>query len=92
MAYGRRKIIIGTVVSDKNRGFRVVEEKIRVLGHPLYKKFVEKSRKFHASDPKEISKLGDIVRIQECRPISKTIRWKILEVISDEKEKESDTD
>lgn len=89
MAYARRKNIIGSVVSDKNRKFRVVEEKVRVLGHPLYKKYVRKTRRFHVSDPKEISKLGDVVEIQECKPISKTIRWKVVKVVSTEW-KESD--
>lgn len=83
--YSHRKIIIGKVVSDKNSKFRVVEEKARVIGHPLYKKLVEKTRKFHVSDPEGISKVGDLVKIQESRPISKTIRWRILEVVSSEK-------
>ena len=43
--YSHRKIIVGKVVSDKNNKFRVVEEKARVIGHPLYKKLVEKTRK-----------------------------------------------
>ncbi len=85
--YSHRKIIVGNVVSDKNDKFRVVEEKARVVGHPLYRKLVEKTRKFHVSDPEGISKVGDLVKIQECRPISKTIRWKILEVVSSEREK-----
>ena len=85
--YSHRKIIVGNVVSDKNDKFRVVEEKARVVGHPLYRKLVEKTRKFHVSDPEWISKVGDLVKIQECRPISKTIRWKILEVVSSEREK-----
>lgn len=87
--YSRRKVIIGTVVSDKNKGFRIVEEKARVVGHPLYKKLVVKTKRFHVTDPKEISKVGDLVKIQECRPISKTIRWRVLEVVS-LKKKESD--
>lgn len=87
--YSHRKIIIGNVVSDKNERFRVVEEKARVVGHPLYKKLIEKTVKYHVSDPKGISKVGDLVKIQECRPISKTIRWKILEVVSS-REKEGE--
>lgn len=83
--YSHRKIIIGKVVSDKNSKFRVVEEKARVIGHPLYKKLVEKTRRFHVSDPEGISKVGDLVKIQECKPISKTIRWRILEIVSSEK-------
>jgi len=90
--YSRRKVVVGTVVSDKDRKFRVVEERARVIGHPLYKKSVEKTRKFHVSDLKEISKIGDSVRIQECKPVSKTIRWKILGIISSGKGKESDAD
>lgn len=80
-----KKEIVAKVVSDKNKNMRVVEEKIRVIGHPLYRKLVNKTRKFHAFDEKNETKLGDIVKIQESRPYSRTVHWKIIEVLSPEK-------
>jgi len=78
MSINRRKIINGVVVSDKNANFRVIEEKRKVIGHVLYKKQVTKTKRLHAHDPNNISKVGDNVKIQECRPLSATIRWKII--------------
>jgi small subunit ribosomal protein S17 len=46
--------------------------------HPLYKKFIRRSKKYAAHDPENRSKVGDTVRIQECRPISKSKRWEVL--------------
>lgn len=77
-----KKIIVAKVISDKNKNMRVVEEKIRVIGHPLYRKLVNKTRKFHAFDEKNETKLGDIVKIQESRPYSATVHWKIIEILS----------
>jgi len=84
MSLTRKKNVIGKVVSDKNNNFRVIEEKIRVIGHPLYRKLVNKTRKFHAFDEKNETKLGDIVRIEESRPYSRTVHWKIIEKMSPE--------
>jgi small subunit ribosomal protein S17 len=55
-----------------------VERKVK---HPLYGKFVKKSTKFHAHDEKNECSIGDTVRIMETRPISKTKRWRLVEVI-----------
>lgn len=79
-----KKVVVAKVISDKNINMRVVEEKIRVIGHPLYRKLVNKTRKFHAFDEKNETKIGDIVKIQESRPYSKTVHWKIIEVLSPE--------
>lgn len=79
-----KKVITAKVVSDKNINMRVVEEKIRVIGHPLYRKLVNKTRKFHAYDENNESKVGDIVKIQESRPYSRTVHWKIIEILSPE--------
>jgi len=79
-----KKVVIGTVISDKNAKFRVVEEKIRVIGHPLYRKFVNKTRKYHAYDEENQSKLGDMVKIIESKPYSKTVCWKITEIVHSE--------
>ena len=55
-----------------------VEGKVK---HPLYGKFVKKSTKFHAHDDKNECSIGDTVRIMETRPLSKTKRWRLVEVI-----------
>ncbi len=80
MSQENRKMITATVVSDKNKNFRVVEQKIRVIGHRLYRKLVNKTRKFHAYDEENKTKVGDVVTIQESRPYSATVRWKIVSV------------
>ena len=67
----------GVVVSDKNDKTIVVRVERRVM-HPMYKKIIRRSSKFHAHDPENSHKTGDIVRIRECRPISKLKRWEVL--------------
>jgi len=79
-----KKVVVGKVISDKNSKFRVIEEKIRVIGHPLYRKFVNKTRKYHAYDEENKSKLGDTVKIIESKPFSKTTCWKIIGIIQSE--------
>ncbi|MCK5848399.1 MAG: 30S ribosomal protein S17 [Caldisericia bacterium] len=80
MSQENRKMITATVISDKNKNFRVVEQKIRVIGHKLYRKLVNKTRKFHAYDEENKTKVGDVVTIQESKPYSATVRWKIVSV------------
>ncbi len=72
-----KRILQGTVVSDKNNQTVVVNVERQVM-HPLYKKYIGRSKKYHAHDEKNQFKAGDIVRIQECRPISKLKRWEVL--------------
>jgi small subunit ribosomal protein S17 len=67
----------GVVVSDKQDKTVVVKVERRVM-HPLYKKFIKRSKKFAAHDPENTCKEGDKVRIRECRPISKRKRWEVL--------------
>tara|TARA_X000000368_G_scaffold73739_1_gene54224 strand:- start:331 stop:540 length:210 start_codon:yes stop_codon:yes gene_type:complete len=55
--------------------------------HPKYGKYINLSSKYHVHDEKEVSKEGDLVIIQECRPLSKTKSWKLLEVIKKEANK-----
>ena len=55
-----------------------VERKVK---HPIYGKFVKKTTKFHAHDEKNECSIGDVVRIMETRPLSKTKRWRLVEVI-----------
>ena len=72
-----RRVLQGVVVSDKaDKSIDVrVERRVR---HPIYKKIIRRSSKVMALDPSNRCKEGDIVRIQECRPISKNKRWELL--------------
>ncbi|MEJ2119437.1 MAG: 30S ribosomal protein S17 [Alphaproteobacteria bacterium] len=72
-----RRVMRGVVVSDKQDKTVVVKVERRVM-HPLYKKFIKRSKKFAAHDPENACKEGDKVRIRECRPISKRKRWEVL--------------
>ncbi len=72
-----RRVMQGVVVSDKQDKTVVVKVERRVM-HPLYKKFIKRSKKFAAHDPENTCKEGDKVRIRECRPISKRKRWEVL--------------
>lgn len=76
----KRKIRVGTVVSDKMQKSIVVSVKRRVL-HPKYKKYIIRTKKYMAHDENEIAKNGDVVRIMETRPLSKLKRWRLVEVI-----------
>lgn len=72
-----KRILQGTVVSDKNDKTVVVEVERRYT-HPLYKKVVRRSKKYHAHDESNTAKTGDRVRIQETAPISKNKRWTLV--------------
>ncbi len=69
-----KRILQGVVVSDKNDKTIVVEVERRYT-HPLLKKTVRRSKKYHAHDEKNVFKIGDLVSIEESRPISKNKRW-----------------
>jgi len=71
---------VGQVVSIKMTKTIVVEVSRRVP-HPLYKRIVNKRKKFYAHDEAASAKLGDVVRIIECRPLSRLKRWRLAEVI-----------
>lgn len=72
-----RRILQGTVVSDKNDKTITVLVSRRVM-HPVYKKFITRSKKYAAHDEENRFKTGDQVRIQECRPISKSKTWEVV--------------
>jgi small subunit ribosomal protein S17 len=73
-----KRILQGTVESAKND--KTVSVKVeRTFRHPLYKKTVRKSAKYAAHDANSTCKVGDKVRIQECRPMSKTKSWIVIE-------------
>ena len=76
-----KRILQGVVVSDKNDKTIVVRVERR-LTHPVLKKTVRLSKKYHAHDEKNDAKVGDIVRIQETRPISRQKRWMLLEKVA----------
>ena len=71
---------IGSVVSNKMAKTIVVEVTRRVP-HPMYKRIVTKRKKFYAHDEQETANVGDVVRIIECRPMSKLKRWALGEVV-----------
>ncbi len=75
-----RKTRTGVVTSDKmDKTITVAVE--RKVKHPIYGKFVKKTTKFHAHDEKGECGIGDIVKIMETRPLSKTKRWRLVEVV-----------
>jgi small subunit ribosomal protein S17 len=72
-----KRVLYGTVVSDKNDKTVVVRVDRRFT-HPLFKKTVRRSKKYHAHDPDNQYKVGDAVVIQESAPISKAKRWVVV--------------
>ncbi len=75
-----RKTRIGVVTSDKMAKTITVAVE-RKVKHPIYGKFVKKTSKFHAHDEKNEATTGDLVRIMETRPLSKTKRWRLVEIV-----------
>ena len=75
-----RKIRIGVVTSNKMAKTITVAVE-RKVKHPIYGKFVKKTTRFHAHDEKNECSIGDTVRIMETRPLSKTKRWRLVEVV-----------
>jgi small subunit ribosomal protein S17 len=77
---GRRKLRTGVVVSDKMDKTVLVriDRKVR---HPLYRKTVARSNKLAADDPSNDAHVGDTVRVMETRPLSKTKRWRVVEIV-----------
>jgi small subunit ribosomal protein S17 len=75
-----RKSRVGVVSSNKmTKTITVAVE--RKVKHPMYGKFVKKTTKFHAHDEKNEAAIGDIVKIMETRPLSKTKRWRLVEIV-----------
>ncbi len=75
-----KRILQGVVVSDKNDKTIVVKVERR-LRHPVFKKTVRMSKKYHAHDENNEAKTGEIVRIEETRPLSKQKRWTLVEKV-----------
>jgi small subunit ribosomal protein S17 len=75
-----RKTRVGVVTSNKmTKTITVAVE--RKVKHPMYGKFLKKTTKFHAHDEKNECSIGDTVKIMESRPLSKTKRWRLVEVV-----------
>ncbi len=73
-----RRVLTGRVTSDKMDKTVTVLVDRRVM-HPLYKKFIRRSKKYAAHDETNVCHVGDVVRIEECRPISKRKTWLVIE-------------
>jgi len=73
-----RRVLSGRIVSDKMDKTVTVLVERRVM-HPLYKKFIRRSKRYAAHDEENTCKLGDMVRIEECPPISKRKAWMVIE-------------
>jgi len=80
MERNRRKTRVGIVVSDKMDKTVVVAVE-RLVQHPFYKKYIKRTKKFKAHDERNECQIGDKVQIMETRPISKTKRWRVVEII-----------
>ncbi len=76
----RRKVRTGVVTSDKADKTVTVQVE-RQFAHPLYGKRVKQTKKYHAHDEENQFKEGDVVKIVETRPLSKTKRWRVLELL-----------
>ncbi len=75
-----KREVVGRVVSAKmNKSIVVLVE--RKVKHPMYGKFLSKSSKLHAHDEANSCKEGDVVRVQECRPLSKTKTWTLVGIV-----------
>lgn len=81
MAQEQRKALVGTVVSNKMDKTVVVRVE-RTYRHPLYGKVVRRHKKYHAHDEDNACNEGDVVRIYESKPLSKTKRWVVVETIT----------
>jgi small subunit ribosomal protein S17 len=76
---GRRQTE-GRILKANNEKTRIVEIEQRIP-HPLYGRIIRRTAKFIAHDEGEESQVGDLVRIEECRPMSKTKRWRLIEIL-----------
>lgn len=76
-----KRILQGVVVSDKMDKTVVVQVERRVM-HPIYKKYIKRSKKYSAHDEGNVYKIGDVVQIQECCPISKNKSFEVIGVVT----------
>jgi small subunit ribosomal protein S17 len=76
-----KRILVGTVVSDKTDKTVVVRVE-RKVKHPMYGKIIRRTKKYHAHDEDNAVKVGETVRIEETRPLSKLKTWKVIERVT----------
>jgi small subunit ribosomal protein S17 len=75
-----RRSRVGKVIADSSQ--KTVKIEIEgMVQHPRYKKYIKRHTRFLAHDPNEVCKVGDIIRVEECRPISKTKKWIVREIV-----------
>ncbi len=80
MVAHKRKTLLGEVVSDRmHKTITVVVE--RRVRHPIYERVIRRSKKYHAHDEQNQCQIGDVVRIVETRPLSRTKRWRLQEIV-----------
>ena len=79
-AQGRRKEVVGEVVSNKMHKTIVVQV-TRKKAHPFYGRVIARNKKFYAHDETNQAQVGDLVRIEETRPMSKLKRWKLKDIV-----------
>ena len=77
---GKRKVLTGTVVSDKMEKTAVVSIE-RLVKHATYGKYVRRRNKFKVHDEKNECKIGDVIRFMETRPLSKDKRWRLVDFV-----------
>ena len=77
---GRQKLVVGVVTSNRMNKTIVVQV-VRKKSHPLYTRVVSKAKKFYAHDEKNEAHIGDVVKLEETRPLSKLKRWKLKEIV-----------
>jgi len=77
-----RKARTGTVVSDRGDQTIIVSIE-RAAPHRLYRKVIRRTKRYPVHDPQNAASVGDVVRIEECRPISKTKRWRLVEIVQE---------
>ena len=77
---GRRKELVGEVVSNR-MAKTIVVQVVRKKAHPFYGRVVSKAKKFYAHDETNDARVGDVVRLEESRPLSKLKRWRLKEVV-----------
>lgn len=75
-----KRVLVGTVVSDKMNKTVVVRTERRIK-HKLYGKFMRRNSQYMAHDPAESAGVGDRILIEECRPLSKHKRWRVIKVV-----------
>lgn len=77
----RQNTKVGVVISDKMEKTRTIAVQ-RSIRHPFYKKIIRRTSTFHAHDEKNVSRVGDTVKIVETRPLSKLKRWRLVEILN----------